>query len=109
VKTPQLPAGHYAVLASLSVNAGEQFGGRAVCWTTPDSAGKDNTDSVQAQASLSQEQDLSINDIWNVTKAKDSIDLVCDSTAPVTANNATITALPLTHVTQTTTSGSTAQ
>jgi Collagen triple helix repeat (20 copies) len=109
VKTPQLPAGHYAVLASLSVSNEEESGGSAFCWTTPDSAGIDNTDSVQAKASLSQQQELSINDIWNVTKAQDRIDLVCDSPASAAATNATLTVFPLTHATQTTVTGSTAQ
>ena len=109
VKTPQLPAGHYAVLASLSVSSDEEHSGSAVCWTTPNTAGIDNTDAVQAQASLSQQQELSINDIWNVTKAQDTIDLVCDSTATAAATNATITVFPLTHASETTVKGSTPQ
>jgi hypothetical protein len=99
VKTPQLPAGNYAVLASLSVTNGG-YGGSAVCWTTPDSAGINNTDHVQAETALSQE--LTINDIWRVTAAQDSIDLVCTGTSTATANNATITAIPLGNVTETT-------
>lgn len=105
VQTPRLPAGNYAVLASLTVSSGG-YGGGTVCWTTPDSAGINNTDHVQAQTFLSQE--LTINDIWRVSKAQESIDLVCDGTA-ATANNATITAFPLANVTQTTTSGSASQ
>jgi Collagen triple helix repeat (20 copies) len=104
VQTPQLPAGNYAVLASLSVsNSG--YGGATVCWTTPDSLGINNTDRVQAQTSLSQQ--LTVNDIWRVSKAQDRIDLVCDGAA--TANNATIAAFPLANVTRTTTSGSPSQ
>jgi Collagen triple helix repeat (20 copies) len=106
VKTPRLSAGQYVILASLGVS-GEESGGTAVCWTTPDSAGIDNTDSVQAKASLWQQQELSINDIWKVTKARDSIDLVCDGTATAAAQNATITVFPLTHANQTTIKGST--
>jgi hypothetical protein len=105
VKTPPLPAGNYAVLAALNVSGGG-YGGSSLCWTTPDSAGVGNTDHVQAQAFLSQE--LTINDIWKVTNAQDSIDLVCDSTGQATANNATITVFPLTNVTQTTANGGTA-
>jgi hypothetical protein len=104
VKTPQLPAGNYAVIASLNVTNGG-YGGSSVCWTTPDSAGSNNTDQVRVEAFLSQE--LSINDIWHVTNAQDSIDLVCNSTGTGTANGATITVFPLSNVTQTTISGST--
>ena len=109
MKTPQLPAGHYAVLASLSVSSDEENSESAVCWTTPNGAGIDNTDSVQAEVSLSQQRELSINDIWNVTKAQDTIDLVCDSTATAAATNATITVFPITHASQTTVKGSTTQ
>jgi hypothetical protein len=112
VKTPRLPAGEYAVLASLDVSS-DQYFGTAVCWTTPDSAGVNNTDSVQASGSLGQDQELSINDIWNVSKAQDNIDLVCDvgtttatsGTATATAKNAAITVFPLTHAYQTITTG----
>ncbi len=105
-ETPQLPAGTYAVLASLSVS-GAESGGNAVGWTTSDSAGVNNTDSVQAEASLWQQQALSVNDIWKVTKAQDSIDLVCDGTATAAAKDATITVFPLTHADQTTIKGPT--
>jgi hypothetical protein len=106
VRTPSLPAGNYAVFASLGVTNGG-YGGSSVCWTTPDSSGITNTDHVQAQTSLSQE--LTVNDIWRVTKSQDSIDLVCDATGLATVNNATITTLPLGNVTQTTIPGATYQ
>jgi hypothetical protein len=108
VKTPRLPAGEYAVLASLGVS-GSEGGQGATCWTTPDSAGINNTDSVEAQASLWQEQELTINDIWKVSKAQDSIDLVCSGSGTPEAQNATITVFPLTHASQTTIKGSPAQ
>jgi hypothetical protein len=98
VKTPPLPVGNYAVLASVNVINGG-YGGSSVCWTTPDSAGVTNTDHVEAQALTSQE--LSINDIWRVTNAQDSIDLVCQGAGTATANGATITVFPLTNVTET--------
>src|SRR5262249_47284173 len=66
VKTPQLPTGNYAVLASVSVSNGG-YGGTSDCWTTPDSAGVNNTDHVHAEALVTQE--LSINDIWRISTA----------------------------------------
>ena len=77
---------------------------------TPTGPRIDNTDSVQAEVSLSQQRELSINYIWNVTKAQDTIDLVCDSTATAAATtNGTITVFPITHASQTTVKGSTTQ
>lgn len=106
VQTPQLPAGNYALLASLSLSVGG-YGGNAVCWTTPNSAGINNTDHVEAESSLSQQ--LALNDVWHVSKPQDSIDLVCNGTATATANDASIIAIPLANVTQTTATGSAGQ
>ncbi len=105
VQSPPLPSGNYAVLASLNVSNGGLWRGPRFVGPPPIAPASTTPMACRLKHPMSQE--LTINDIWRVSTAQDRIDLVCNGTA--TANNATITALPLANVTQTTTSGPASQ